>query len=106
MYDFVVAAGVPPAVIRLEEDSTSTRENALFTSRMLADEPGCRTLLTSDFHMYRAYRSFVKAGLEVTPAPLPDARKRAARWHGRWPAFLDLVKESAKILYYFARGWI
>jgi hypothetical protein len=32
--------------------------------------------------------------------------KRASTWKGRWPAFLDLISESVKIVYYYARGWI
>ena len=63
-------------------------------------------LLTSDYHMFRAHRAFKKAGLEVLPKPFPDARKRASEWTGRWPAFLDLVEETLKIGYYYARGWI
>ena len=56
--------------------------------------------------MYRAYRTFRKPGLDVVPVPFPDAIKRGLFWQGRWPAFLDLVVESAKILYYRVRGWI
>jgi hypothetical protein len=47
-----------------------------------------------------------KVGLSVRPRPFPDVRKRAVRWTGRWPEFLDLVGETAKIGYYWARGWI
>jgi hypothetical protein len=56
--------------------------------------------------MFRAYRAFRKLGLEVAPRPIPDARKRAARYRGRWPAFLDLLEETAKISYYYTHGWI
>jgi len=27
-------------------------------------------------------------------------------WTGRWSAFLDLVRETIAIGYYYARGWI
>ena len=65
-----------------------------------------KVLLTSDYHMYRAHRVFAKQGIQVEPRPIPDVLKRGAGWRGRWPAFLDLLTESAKILYYRARGWI
>ncbi len=104
--DFLVSQGVPRELIRLENRSHSTRQNALYVAEMLAGTPGRKVLLTSDYHMFRAYRAFRKAGLDVTPAPFADARKRAATWTSRWPAFLDLVTETSKIGYYYARGWI
>lgn len=106
MKDFLVSQRVPPGIVRLEDRSRTTRENALYTTELLKGTPGRKMLLTSDFHMFRAYRAFRKAGLEVASVPSPDVRKRAATWRGRWPGFLDLVQESMKILYYFAKGWI
>ena len=106
MRDFMVFSGIPRDIIQVETRSTSTRENALFVSRMLAQQSGTKYLLTSDYHVYRARRAFQNAGVQVVSAPLPDALKRASRWTGRWPAFLDLTLESCKILYYRLRGWI
>jgi len=106
MRDFLVCQRVPPEVIRLETQANSTRENALFTKELLAGVSGRKVLLTSDYHMFRAYRAFRKVGLDVLPRPYPDVRKRASGRIGRWPAFLDLVLETTKIAYYFVRGWI
>jgi uncharacterized SAM-binding protein YcdF (DUF218 family) len=106
MREFLECRGIPGGVIRLETASTSTRESALYTKQLLHGVTGRKVLLTSDYHMFRASRAFKKVGLEVLPRPFPDARKRAASWQGRWPAFLDLMTESAKIVYYFLRGWI
>ena len=106
MRNFLVSQGIPAAAVRMETESRSTRENALDAKQALAGVPGRKVLLTSDYHMYRAYRTFLRAGVEVEPRPLPDARKRAASLRGRWPAFLDLMVESVKIVYYKARGWM
>ena len=106
MRDFLVASGVPAEIIRVETESTSTRENAIYTARMLSDRQGCITLLTSDFHMFRAYRLFRETGLDVRANPVPDAGKRATQWHSRWAAFLALCQETAKVVYYVGRGWI
>ncbi len=106
MADFLVASGVPPEIIRLETKSQSTRENALFTERLLRAEPGCKALMTSDYHIFRASRAFRKIGMNVRPTPLPDALKRASRWHKRWLVLADLTTETAKIVYYWWRGWI
>ncbi len=106
MREFLVSQGVPAEAIRLETHSRSTRENALDTKELLAGVPGRKVLLTSDYHMFRAYRAFRKVGLEVLPRPFPDVRKRAIRWRGRWPAFVELMEESLKIVSYYAHGWI
>ncbi|MFZ3212874.1 MAG: YdcF family protein [Terriglobales bacterium] len=106
MRDFVQSQGVPAAVLRVEERSRSTRENAQYVAEMLKAAPGRKVLLTSDYHMYRALRAFRKAGLDVAPHPVPDAFKRSGTLGGRWPAFLDLAGESVKIVYYWIRGWI
>ncbi len=106
MRTFLVSQGVPGNAIQLEPRSRSTRENALYTKELLAGVPGRKVLLTSDYHMFRALRAFRKVGLEVLPRPFPDVRKRATQRLGRWPAFLELVKETLKIGYYYLRGWI
>lgn len=106
MRDFLVAQGVPREVIRLETQSRSTRENAVFAKPILDGMPGRKVLLTSDFHMYRAERAFKKVGVDVLPRPFPDVRKRVQRPLGRWEAFLDLAQETAKIADYYLRGWI
>jgi len=106
MRDFMGSQGVPASVLRVEERSRSTRENAQYVSEMLKATPGRKVLLTSDYHMYRAVRAFRKAWLEVVPHPVPDAFKRSGTLEGRWPAFLDLARESVKIVYYRMRGWI
>jgi uncharacterized SAM-binding protein YcdF (DUF218 family) len=106
MADFVVAQGVPRQAILIEERSGSTRENALRSARLVADIPGTRVLLTSDFHMLRARMVFKRAGIAVLPRPIPDALKRAQSWQHRWPVFIDLVIESEKLGYYYVRGWL
>ncbi len=108
MRSLLLAGGVPAAAIVVEDQSANTRENALFarkvTDRLGLPEP--YLLLTSDYHMFRAQRVFEHAGLPVIPCPIPDARKRGASYFGRWPAFLDLVAETAKIAVYQGRGWL
>jgi uncharacterized SAM-binding protein YcdF (DUF218 family) len=104
--DFLVANDIPREVIHLEERSTSTRENALFATAMMAGWPGKKVLLTSDTHMFRAYRAFRAAGLAVVPCYFPHTLKLYSSLLNRWSLFCGLVQESAKIAYYYARGWI
>jgi uncharacterized SAM-binding protein YcdF (DUF218 family) len=106
MRTFLLCQGVPAGAIQLEENSTSTRENALEAARRLASTPGRKVLVTSDYHMFRARRAFAKAGLAVRACPFPDVIKSSNSLAARWTGFLTLTQETAKIVYYKARGWI
>lgn len=106
MRDMLVASGVPAGSILLEDGSRSTRENALAAAVLLSSETGRKVLVTSDFHMFRAHRAFRRAGLDVLPRPIPDVRQRWFTVQQRLPAFLDLLEETAKIIYYWTRSWI
>jgi uncharacterized SAM-binding protein YcdF (DUF218 family) len=106
MRDFLVFNGVPAQSVIVENESGSTRENGVYTARLLRDMPGRKTLLTSDSHMFRARRVFQKLGVDVVPMPVPDIAKRANNWSLRWGLFIAELKETAAIVYYFVKGWI
>jgi uncharacterized SAM-binding protein YcdF (DUF218 family) len=59
-------SGVPDSVIIVEDKSRNTRENALFTRKLLELHPEIRKtiLITSAFHLRRAEGCFRKAGLQ------------------------------------------
>ncbi len=60
--------GVPASAIVREEQSTSTRENALFAARLLS--PGASVIAVSDpFHLWRCRRDCQRAGLRATTSP-------------------------------------
>jgi uncharacterized SAM-binding protein YcdF (DUF218 family) len=102
----LLAHGVPPGVIVLEQESQNTRESAQRSAPLLAAMPGRKVLLTSDYHMPRALAVFRHEGIAVEPLPAADAGKRSFRWQGRWPAFLDLCVESAGWIWYQLHGWL
>ena len=104
--NFLAAYGVPRQDMTAEWKSTSTRENAIQTSRILDGMPGRKVLLTSDFHIFRAVRVFRKLGVDVTPMPVPDAIQTRENFLGRFSAFETMANESAKIVYYELRGWM
>lgn len=106
MRSYLIAQGVPDSLILTETASNSTRENALFLKPILQSLPGTPILLTSDYHAFRARRVFQKAGVPVRVRPVPDALKRSTSLLGRWPTFLVLCQETAKIGYYRLRSWI
>jgi uncharacterized SAM-binding protein YcdF (DUF218 family) len=104
--DLMSLQGVPGLTIQLENKSGSTRENALFTAKLLAGDRRKKALLTSDFHMFRAVRAFRRAGLEAVPCPIPHAIKRATSLWMRPAIFMELGMETSKIVYYWWKGWI
>jgi uncharacterized SAM-binding protein YcdF (DUF218 family) len=106
MRDFLICHGVPADDIQVEDRSSSTRENALFTAELLKGTPGRKVLLTSDLHMFRASRVFRKIGFDVAPRPVPDCLKRSDYVIYRYGVFVEVVREAAKTCYYWIRGWI
>jgi uncharacterized SAM-binding protein YcdF (DUF218 family) len=106
MAEFAIAYGVPRDRILLQDRSTTTHEDALFTAALLKDRPGKKVLLTSDYHMFRSRSVFEKAGLHVIPRPFPDTLKRFNSFPQRWGCFCGLAIETTKIIYYKLHGWI
>lgn len=72
--NFMVTAGVLREDLIIEGEAKNTRENALFTKRILealGENPDQRFLLiTSAFHMKRAEGCFDKVGLQVDTYPV------------------------------------
>jgi uncharacterized SAM-binding protein YcdF (DUF218 family) len=114
MANLMVGLGVPREDITLEEESRSTRENALFTARLLNQQAGPgsdwraarKVLLSSDIHMRRAHAAFERAGLDTSPAPSPDVGKRWGVWTERWNCIGEVGLEWVKYGYYAMRGWL
>jgi uncharacterized SAM-binding protein YcdF (DUF218 family) len=63
--------GVPDSVLILELNSRNTRENALFTKKMIdsLNLKGSKLLITSAFHMPRSKACFDKVGLKTDIFP-------------------------------------
>lgn len=85
------ALGVPPAAIRTETASRTTRENAAGLAALQPAVPRRLWLVTSALHMRRARRAMERAGFEVCVAPV-DAYPPTAR---AWP--LLLLPDSAAL---------
>lgn len=72
--------GLPPERVILEDASRNTRENALFTRRLVEPKPGERWLLvTSAFHMPRSIGCFRAVGLDLEPYPVDYRTEGDAR---------------------------
>lgn len=71
IYEQLIAQGIAPDRIHLEDQSTSTRENLEYSARYLNREQDQVVIATTDFHLFRAVRLAKKCGYEQvsgTPA--------------------------------------
>ena len=107
--DKAVALGVPPARIRLETVSHSTREAVLSVAPIL-QAMGARTvtMVTSPYHQRRATAAARRAwpGVAVRAHPASPSRWRPERWWATSASRRVVVTEYAKLLYYRVRGWL
>ncbi len=106
--------GVPRERIRLEEQSRSTRQNALHCAETLARSDADTVLLvTSAYHMRRAAHAFQAVGVRAIPAAtdyhgMPDAGSPDA-WLPSAKALSRTTIALREYLAYFVyrlRGWV
>ena len=95
MFDELVARGIDPGRLWLEDQSTSTWENLKFTLTVVEEKTGVRptkiALLSSEFHLYRAELFAKEFGLETVGVPAKTTlfflkvnyfiREAVAIWH-------------------------
>lgn len=67
MYNYLIDKGIDEKRIFLEDQSTSTRENLLFSKNVIEqnDLPEAMTIVTNEFHQYRAFLIAKNLGLEA-----------------------------------------
>ena len=109
MARYLVSQGLPEKLIWQEDAADSTYENAVYTKRILVDRYGADRLpqivvLTSDYHSWRARRTFEHCGLRTKMIPIPDVIKRSSSLSYRWVGGITLLSEAGKDLFYKADG--
>ena len=101
-------AGVPNSAIIREEKSRNTRENALFTQKLVAARPELDTLIlvTSAFHQRRAMGCFAKVGLHPIgfPAGYRSADRRLAP--DAWLVPSPEAMANFSLLAHEVTGWL
>lgn len=103
MQQFMIGESIPPQAILDEARCTGTRQNALHMKPIVEGLPGKRVVITSEFHILRAYRAFRKVGVQVLPRPITGPLKSSSRWEGCWNGFLESSLEMIKIAFCDAR---
>ena len=78
MYNELVALGIDPDRIWLEENATSTWENLTFSLDLIEEKTGERTtklgILSSEYHLFRAGLFADKCGVEAVGIPAQTSR--------------------------------
>ena len=103
--------GVPSTRILADNESLTTREQALTMKRLLADRGIDRfVVVTSQLHMGRALKAFRAAGLHPMPSASSFSSDDDALWNllpKRRSLMLSdsAIYEYAAWVYYWARGW-
>jgi uncharacterized SAM-binding protein YcdF (DUF218 family) len=66
---YLITIGIPDSVILTDTTSDNTYQNAVNSAKILHKEfpSGKFLLITSSFHMRRALKCFIKAGIDATP---------------------------------------
>lgn len=66
MYNWLVDKGIDPKRLYVEDRSTSTEENLEFSKKIIEENSleSKITIITNDFHQYRAYRFAAEKGFE------------------------------------------
>ena len=105
--------GVPDEAIILEDQSRSTRENAVYSQRVMEEQAMDSALLvTSALHMHRSMATFRAVGLDPIPAAtdfevMPEPN-HPLRWLPDAEALHDstrALKEYLGLAVYRLRGW-
>ncbi|MEK4425694.1 YdcF family protein [Solibacillus sp. FSL K6-1523] len=73
MKDYLLAEGIAPERILVEDEATSTYENLLYSKRLLPEDVTKITIISNDFHLKRASYLAEKIGFQpdIVAAPTP-----------------------------------
>lgn len=85
MAKYLVEHGIDSSRILLEDQSTSTYENLLYSKKLLPDQLMNITIISNDFHLKRSIILAQKLGLQadVVAAPTPKVVERKSRFRER-----------------------
>ena len=96
MFMYLVARGVPPANILMEDKSTSTYENLRFANELFVLQEKPVVIISNDFHLFRAVQTARRVGYE-------DVRHIGA--HTTWYSVpVNYLREVLAVLNFWVRG--
>ncbi|WP_433962979.1 YdcF family protein [Peribacillus frigoritolerans] len=69
MQQGLIAQGIEEARIMMEDKSTTTHENIVFSKELIPDTAASGLIVSNDFHIYRAVEIAKKEGLDMKGLP-------------------------------------
>ncbi|MDM5295734.1 YdcF family protein [Peribacillus simplex] len=69
MQQGLIAHGIEAARIMMEDKSTTTHENIVFSKELIPDKAASGLIVSNDFHIYRAVEIAKKEGLDIKGIP-------------------------------------
>lgn len=69
MQQGLIAQGIEEARIMMEDKSTTTHENIVFSKELIPDTAASGLIVSNDFHIYRAVEIAKKEGLDMKGVP-------------------------------------
>lgn len=101
MFENLVAMGISPDRIWMEDKATSTDENMRFSLDLIQERTGQRptklAILSSEYHLFRASLMAKKLGLEFVGVPARTSRLSQLINHG--------MREVAGVWHFLILGW-
>lgn len=94
MYEYLTRAGIEPERILIEDKSTNTYENLIFSGRLLDRERDRVVIVTNNFHMFRALKIAEKQGFERAEGLAADSLAGMAP-NNLLREFLGVLKDFA-----------
>lgn len=94
MYQTLIAAGIDPARLYLEDQSSSTQENLRFSKALMEREglTGPVAIVSNDFHIYRALRMAEDIGLDA------EGLAAKSKYHFSRPTYV--LREAMALVVY------
>lgn len=107
MARFLVRLGVRESDITTETSSQDTRENLLFSKKIMTHQ-GVKNglLVTSCSHMRRSLAVARRLDMELNPAPVPCYEKDIVHPLARSRFIAETLRELGALVYFSLRGWI
>jgi len=108
MCELALGSGIPRKAIMEESHSLNTYENALYVKKILKEYniKGKLILVTSPYHMRRAFDCFKKQGLEVLPAPVRNSEIYKFGFYQNLRNLHLILHEFLAFALYRCNGWI
>lgn len=95
MYEQMIARGIDPNRLILEDRSTDTSENLRFSRALIPDEDATIGIVTNNFHMFRSLALAKKLGIDAEGVPVATS----------WISFPHyMMREFVGVVYDGLRG--